>query len=645
MDFFEAQARARKRTGRLVFLFILAVMGTVLATYVAVTLILAQGSHGVRWDPGVLVSVSALVLAIVGGASLIKWSELKAGGSAVAEMVGGRRISPGQASTSERRLLNVVEEMAIASGVPVPAVYVLDEEEGINAFAAGLTTGDAVVAVTRGTLEKLNRDELQGVVGHEFSHILNGDMRLNVRLTALLFGILVIGLIGRGVLHGMSRVRVRPSNKKNGGAVVVLIALALMVIGYLGYFFGRLIQAAVSRQREFLADASAVQFTRNPLGISGALKRIAVDANGSTLESSKASEIGHFFFAQGFSSWFGGLWATHPPLEERIRAIEPSWDGKFPTSDGGTATAAAPRPGPAQTAGFAGEGSATPPVLGAERRSFQADKAVARAGTVTEQHFEHARQLLARVPVALRDASADRNRAQALILGLLLPAKSEEKQRFLQLCSEKMGTTFAQQLEGLAPEFAGLEAGMKLPLLQLALPQLRDLEAAEGERLLAAAEALVVADAVISPFEMALEKVLVRSLRNARRPSARVDYYDFQVLWQELSVVLSTLAHVGDRDGRSAEMAMSTGLAQLPMADGKIVLLDRAQCSIARFSQSLDKLATASLPIKKRLLSAAAHVIGADGFVSEQEAELYRALAAALDCPMPVWEQAVAPRV
>src|SRR6185369_16424632 len=262
------------------------------------------------WQPGVLLAVSAGTLLVVGFASLYKWNEYSSGGFAVAESVGARCVDPHTTDTRERRLLNVVEEMAIASGVPVPAVYLLHDEPAINAFAAGLTTSDAVVCVTRGTMEKLTRDELQGVIGHEFSHILNGDMRLNLRIGAIVFGILVLGLAGRGILWSLQNVRV--SRGKNSGGLVVAIlfaGVALLIIGYVGYFFGRLIQAAVSRQREFLADASAVQFTRNPGGLTGALKKIGGYALGSALQTNKAAAIGHFFFAQGFTSMFGGVWA------------------------------------------------------------------------------------------------------------------------------------------------------------------------------------------------------------------------------------------------------------------------------------------------------------------------------------------------
>jgi Zn-dependent protease with chaperone function len=410
MDFFEAQARAKKRTTRLVVLFGLAVVGTIAAAYFAAILGLGAlerqqrgnqyTSTGINssislWQPKIFLGVAAGTLAVVGLASLFKWNQFSSGGSAVAESVGGRRVNSHTTDLKERRLMNVVEEMAIASGTPVPAVYVLDDEPAINAFAAGLTTNDAIVAVTRGTLEKLNRDELQGVVGHEFSHILNGDMRLNLRLTALLFGILVLGLAGRGILWSLRGARFRSRNGKNSGGVlmaIIVIGLALLIIGYVGYFFGRIIQAAVSRQREFLADASAVQFTRNPVGLSGALKKIGGYALGSSLQTSKAAAIGHFFFAQSFRSGLTGLWATHPPLNERIRAIEPAFDGKMfdPPSMVNVASESF------VSAGLASASSNQPPKPSVAR--FDASAAVASAGALTPEQISNAESLLASLP-------------------------------------------------------------------------------------------------------------------------------------------------------------------------------------------------------------------------------------------------------
>lgn len=675
MDFFEAQARAKRRTDRLVVLFALAVLGTIAASYVAAVAIVglsaSRGRHSrydsertpfVYWDPTIFTGVAAATLAVVGLASLYKWSQLRAGGSAIAEMVGGRRIDPHTTNLHERRLLNVVEEMAIASGTPVPAVYVLDEEPAINAFAAGLTTSDAVVAVTRGTLEKLTRDELQGVVGHEFSHILNGDMRLNVKLAAIVFGILVIGLLGRGILSGLGRGRVRSSGDKKGGGVAVILAIgvALLLIGYVGYFFGRLIQAAVSRQREFLADASAVQFTRNPAGLAGALKKIGGYALGSTLADKHASEIGHFFFAQGFTSFFGGLWATHPPLGERLRAIDPRWDGQlfeppevvdvsresFATAGLAGPSAASAAPLPPLTREIVHEGDPVAPV--SDRRSpapaslasppFTPAAVTASIGALTQQHFREARALLDAVPSELRTATRTADRAIPLVYALLLDAAPAARDRQLGLITQHSSPAHADAAATLVPALATLDERAKLPLFQLCLPALRPLDAATLDRFVATLDELVHADAEVSAFEFALQKMLLRqlSLARASTPRAPVQFSSFQPLAPNIAVVLSALARAGATEPARVSLAFAAGVGQLPLIADRLALVGSDACSFEKLDDALDRLAGASLPIKQRLLAAAAHVIGADRVVTAREADLFRAIAAAIDCPVPV---------
>jgi Zn-dependent protease with chaperone function len=668
MDFFEAQERARKRTGRLVLLFALAVLGTILAGYAAALLVIRsagdleqrtrpanayaapaafRGVHDL-WQPRVFLGVAGSTLAVVGLASLFKWAQFRSGGSVVAESVGGRPIDPRTTDLRERRLLNVVEEMAIASGVPMPAVYVMDDEPAINAFAAGLTTSDAVVAVTRGTLDKLNRDELQGVVAHEFSHILNGDMRLNVRLAAILFGILVIGLIGRGILRSMfrGRVRVGGSGKNKGGGVALIFAvgLALMIIGYVGYFFGRLIQAAVSRQREFLADASAVQFTRNPGGIGGALKKIGGYAIGARLNTAKAAEIGHFFFGQAFKSSFGGLWATHPPLEERIRAVEPQWDGKVyeppAVVDIERETFA--------TAGFSGGGRERltpdetlrrvheaepdlPPPIPQQRIAFQPTAVVAQVGALTESHFRHAQTLVNSIPARLRDAAHDPADATALVYALLFDRSAAVRDKQRALVEKLAGAETASAVAALRPALSVLDPAARLPLLQLTLPALRRLDATALDRFVTLLDELVHADARVSPFEYAMQKMLVHHLRLAGAPTTRTDFHSFPAVAGDIAVTLSFLARLG---GKPAE-AFATGLKQIPQIADQPALLDAGAATLEKLDAALDRLARASLPIKQRLLAAAAHVVGHDGTVNLEEGELLRALSSALDCPMP----------
>ncbi|MDP3071497.1 MAG: M48 family metallopeptidase [Opitutaceae bacterium] len=649
MDFFEAQARAKQRTARLLVMFALAVAGMIAAGYFAAIWLLQfageessahslygrldpRGQSLALWQPDVLGLVAAGTLLVVGLASLFKWLQFSGGGRTVAESVGGRQVDPHTTEFRERRLLNVVEEMAIASGTPMPAVYVLDDEPAINAFAAGLTTSDAVVAVTRGTLEKLNREELQGVVGHEFSHILNGDMRLNLRLAATIFGILAIGLAGRGLLWGLRYSRVRSGRDKNGGGfIMVLIGLgvALLVIGYVGYFFGRLIQAAVSRQREFLADASAVQFTRNPGGLSGALKKIGGLALGSSLQTSKGAAIGHFFFAQAFRSSFGGLWATHPPLDERIRAIDPRFDGTMID---------APQVVDVARESFVSAGlaparpSAPPPPL----PTGAALAGVAAAGTLTPAAIENAHDLLEATPDRLRLAAQTTGEARLLAYGLLLADDPARRAQQRQIISRHAGAETLRQLAELEPHLAQLRPEQRLPLLQIALPALRAIPAVSLGAFLETLDELVHADESVSPFEFALQKLVSRTLELGQRPGGAIEQiHSFNAVIGEISTVLSVLARASTTDAASASQAFATGAAQLKILEGQLQFAPESAATFAALDTALDRLATASLPIKRRTLVAAAHTVTADGRLLVAEAELLRAIAAALDVPMP----------
>jgi len=647
MDFFAAEQRAKKRTARLLVLFGFAVAGTVAAGYLgAVILIHVAGSNAYGhsrygyggeappidlWQPGLFAAVSAATLAVIGLASLYKWTQYGGGGAAVAESVGGRRVDAHTSDPHEHQLLNVVEEMAIASGVPVPAVYVLDDEAAINAFAAGHTTSDAVVTVTRGTLQKLSRDELQGVIGHEFSHILNGDMRMNLRVSAVIFGILVIGLAGRATLWGMRYGRIGSSRGKGGGGVLMILAigLALLVIGYAGYFFGKLIQASVSRQREFLADASSVQFTRNPAGITGALKKIGGYAIGSNLDTHRAAEISHFFFAQAIASSFGGLWDTHPPLAERIRAIEPAFDGRFPEppqmvdvakepwSSVAHMPARAPSPSPQAAAAF---GAAL----------------AAAAGTLTPAARDGARAILDAIPAAIRTAARSPHDAPVLVYGLLLDDDEAVRGRQVSSIASSNGADALHTLQVLEPSLRQLRPEHKLPVLQLALPSLKALEPSALGTFADTLDNLVQAEGRVTTFAFAMQRLVLRELAASRDPSAApAQIFSFQAVTREISVVLSALAHASSENAGEAATAFAEGASQLKLVEGRISLLSAEESGLVQLDAALDKLAGASGPIKQRLLVASAHVVGADGVVLTSEAELLRAIAASLNVPVP----------
>ena len=443
MDFFEHQDKARKNTKVLVVYLVIAVVCIIASVYLASLLIfyganVKQQQPGVPppelvlWDPKLFLYVVLGTLGVVIIGSLYKTAVLAKGGSAVAESLGGRLLNPNTTHPDERKLRNVIEEMAIAAGVPVPKIYVLDEENGINAFAAGHTPGDAAIGVTRGCMTLLNRDELQGVIGHEFSHILNGDMRLNLRLMGIIFGILCLAVIGRVLIYSRGG-RDRNPLKRPG--------LALIVIGAIGVFFGWLIQAALSRQREFLADASAVQFTRNPAGLSGALQKIG--GAGSQVESAHAGEASHMFFGNGLGKPFLGALATHPPLDERIRAIDPGWDGEFKTASVKAVETESSR-GSAKPAFSRSSLPSIPGLPGAQARDagFATNAVVMGAvlpnlGKPTPLHLRYAEALRNSFSDRVQSAAHEPLAATALIYAMLLsPDETLRAKQLTELAGE-----------------------------------------------------------------------------------------------------------------------------------------------------------------------------------------------------------------
>ena len=640
-DFFQRQSDAHRYTKWLVVLFLLAVVGIVATVFFATMAALGAApvpqefSQSDYWaeaqaDLDIPIAASLGVLGLILLGSLYKIAQLRGGGgTVVAERLGGRRIYPNTTDPLERRVLNVVEEMAIASGVPVPPVYMLPGEKGINAFAAGYSTSDAVVAVTRGTAEQLSRDQLQGVVAHEFSHILNGDMRLNIRLIGVLNGILLLGLLGRMLLQSM-RYSTSSRSKNNGALLaILLVGLAIMVLGYIGTFFGGLIKAAVSRQREFLADASAVQFTRNPGGIAGALKRIGAAVFGSKIASPNASEASHMFFANGVWAGLTGLMATHPPLDKRILRIEPNWDGKFPKPLPSDMAAAAEAE---VAAGLVGAGAGARPsgviptavVLGAANQ----------VGNPTEQHRAYAAKLVDALPPQVVEAAREPYGARAVLYCLLLDRQDSVRQVQLDALRKHALPDVVKLTDELAPQIDGLDIRARLPLVDMALPALRAMSPSQYTTFSTCFEHLVRADNRLGLFEWCLYQILLRHLRpqfqKVRPPIIR--YYGLQRLGQPCSVLFSALAHTGQGAG-GAQAALDAADRLLP--ELRMQLLPAEGCGLEQLDEALDRLARVSAKQRRRLIDAAAACICADAEVKASEAELLRAVCDMLDCPMP----------
>jgi hypothetical protein len=524
----------------------------------------------------------------------------------------------------------VVEEIAIASGVPVPRIYVLEHEAAINAFAAGYTPADAVVAVTRGALDRLNRDELQGVIAHEFSHILNGDMRLNIRLMGVLFGILVLAVIGRKVLQfgGSGRSRDR------GAAAVMLAALVAIIVGYVGLFFARMIKAGVSRQRESLADASAVQFTRQTRGLAGALKKIGgLDAGSQLNDRGNAEEVSHMLFGEGLA--VSRLFATHPPLLERIRALEPEFRGEQLESLR-RHWAVSPPDGAGEDAalGLVAGGNAALPAAGADLAVSPAT-VVAQVATPSADDYARADAIAAHIPPALRALAGRREAVMPLLLGLLLDddATLAGNQR-MEIAARLGDDAAAEAVRLRGAELSGLHPMLRLPLAALAFPVLRLRPRPQLETFLDTVQAVVNADGEVSLFEYCLGHLLQVQVRDSLEPAkhARFGRRKLAGVGSEVATLLCVVAQAGNADADEAKRAYLAGIDRvlprehLPyLPRGGVQVLDGVWPAL----DALDPLA------RQLLVEGIVATVAHDGRMDVSEAELLRTICGVLRCPLP----------
>ncbi|MBT8037894.1 MAG: M48 family metallopeptidase [Verrucomicrobiae bacterium] len=628
MNFFDAQDDARRRTRWLVVYFILAIVGVILSVYGIVFLaMLYTGGATSPWMPGVFTATAIGTGGVMGMGSLFKTMQLNGGGEVVARDMGARQVDPHTRDTDERRLVNVVEEMAIASGVPVPQIWIMDEELGINAFAAGTEPGNAVVAVTRGCIQRLSRSEIQGVVAHEFSHILNGDMRLNMRLMGLLFGILMISMIGRMMFEALRFVRVRSSsNDKGGGAGIVIaivaVGVSLMIVGSIGVFFGRLIQAAISRQREYLADASAVQFTRDPDGIAGALKKIGGQQYGSKMNAAKATEASHLLFADGGMFSYG--LATHPPLDVRIKALQKSWDGEFtPSEIPDVAAGRSVGGGDPRVSGFSGQTVSPPPI---SRHTID------QMGEPAEVDLQTGHMLRSGLKREWVHACHDREEAQALIFGLLLAEDNQLREGEIMFVKKGAGEDAGDLSLHWNSQLASLHSSEKIALVDLSIPTLRGLSLPEYDRFIEITQWLIASDGQVDLFEFMLQRVVQRHLDSHFRRHAfpKIKYRRIEALQHEVNVLVTTMAAVGGEDQMAGGYAAAMG-----ESGWGIQMAPPSECGLANVESALEKFNWSTPLVKKQLLRMLGLAVMYDGIVESREAELLRATADAIGCSVP----------
>ncbi len=640
MNFFDAQDRARQASRRLVAAYVVATILIVLGVTVIVGIALfnfSEAGYGypvgdfVARQAPILIGTALLTTLFILGSSLVKTSVLSTGGGRVATGMGGTLVPADVQDPLRRRLRNVVEEMAIASGVPVPDIYVLEEESSINAFAAGYTPSDAAVAVTRGTLELLDRNELQGVIAHEFSHILNGDMRLNIRLMGVLYGILVLGLIGRLIVRGGYHTSIVSSRRNRGAPVILVIGLGLVILGAIGVFFARIIKAGVSRQREYLADASAVQFTRQSSGIANALKKIGGYSAGSLIKSADPEEVSHMLFGTGAK--FSGLFATHPPLVERIQALDPSFqESDFPRVD---PRQHHPATGPDSIhSGLVGDVTTA---LASGGEAVLADSIAETVGQPESEHIEYAQHLRQSVPESLYEAAHSSEFAYLLTIALILDRDGNAIARQLSLAKEQLGTERARLLRRYYDELATTGAEYRLPLLAIAFPALKLRPTQELSYLVSLATRMIEIDGEIDFYEYCFYRILMSNLGQAIDPSGRRNA--IRARRKELQAaainLLRVLADYGHESQEQCNAAFEAGRATLGAWAQDYAFGSDQKYTVAVLDHSLDVLLGLKNKGKESLLRAISATAAHDGKLAVGEAELIRAVCATLDYPLP----------
>lgn len=620
MDFFAAQDRARAASRRLVWWFILCVLAVVAVIYAVLIISRPFWSDGLGsgfddaswWDPTLAAVVGPCIGGIIILGSIYKLHELSGGGAVVARSLGGRPVSRSTAEPLERRLVNVVDEMAIASGLPSPEIWLLEQEEGINAFAAGTDPGNAVIGVTSGCLHRLSRDELQGVVAHEFSHILNGDMRLNQRLAGWVFGLVMVSLVGRFMTELVRGQRYGARSQKGGDprAAIALAGILLWLVGSVGVLLGRLLQAGISRQREFLADAAAVQFTRNPAGLAGALKVIGGTEERSMLSAPAAMEVRHLFFAES-GGFLRGFMRTHPPLEQRIRALEPGWDGKLKRS--------APIPGIPQVRRNRSTNLVTEPVF------------ILNPGNSSHLHSEVGDSIL--TALSKKGLRLDsKESARFLILALLLLNQGPGGPGLPRMEGDE---SFRAAVQTWRDRLHAASSVERMALIDLALPHLRTMGPSEARRFIDLTTKVIRSDGQINLFEFMLQKVVERQIEigiGLRRPSM-VRYRGLKDVVDEVVQVLNVFDSVmanGAQWPREVveEFRQHTG-KEMPV---KSTITGFDPPALGETLQRLDALPQLA---KVQFLRLCGLVVMADRKVDDQEMELLRATAEAVGAPVP----------
>ena len=652
MNFFEAQDNARRTTGLLVILFGLAIVLILLLSNFIIFEAMYFSEYGALsfslselksvFDADLCILICTAIVGFICLGSIYKLVQLSAGGSVIAQHLGGVIVPRSSSDPLHKKILNVVEEMSIASGAPVPQVYILNEQ-GINAFAAGWKTTNAVIGVTQGALERLTRDELQGVIAHEFSHIFNGDMRLNIRLIAILHGILMIGMMGRMILRSLRLLRTSRNSKGSGQAALLIIGIggALVAVGYTGTFFGNWIKSLISKQREYLADATAVQFTRSSEGIANALKKIGGAVPGSALLAASVDEYSHAYFALGDTSFNFFSFSTHPPLKERIFRIQPVWDGKYIFDDRAARNQKDKEKDAAEQKAEQEEQrkrSLAATLGGSIGMSMTLNAAINRIesiGDISQQQINAAHVWHEQLPDVLLENAENPYGAQTLILALLLHEDADIENKQYSVLIDEIGELHAHYVKQVQQDVSALARMQTLSLIDLTLPMLREMTVEQYHRFESCVQKLILADDELDLREWIIQRIVLQHLQEQyglrKKPVAK--YFILGSAKYPSELILSMLAYLEHSDDDEVRLAFDN--AKKSVGATALTLLPEEDVSIENLNLAIDELELLKPPIKKRFLQACVNCISHDGKISIQSYELIRAIASCLNCPMP----------
>lgn len=644
MNFFAEQEAARRSTFWLLLLFLVAIcMLLLLSNFLLLeslhVSVYSEFSFSVTkllrvYDHQLTLLLSAVIIALIVIASFYRLMTLRSGGSAVALSLGGVLIARSSQDPLHRRILNVVEEMSIASGIPTPQVYLLPEH-GINAFAAGWKSTNSVIGITQGALEQLTRDELQGVIAHEFSHIFNGDMKLNIRLIAILYGILVIGLLGRLMMRlAFHSNHSRRSKDARAVAILLGIGAALTVVGYSGIFFGGWIKSLISKQREYLADASAVQFTRNNEGIANALKKIGGHSSRSVIHASAAAEYSHGYFALAEHSVSFFSFATHPALEKRILRLEPQWNGDFILSKNKT-RAQQERELSAKIQQELSNKEVLKQRLMVGMGVVSTINKVDDIGHINQQTIDLAQQWKNSIPDFIALYAQHPLEAQWLVYAILLDKNESIREQQFEILKAKYKQQFTRKVAWVFEQLSELDEVHEVSVINLTLSSLREMSEAQFLEFKLVIKKLIKADNVIDLKEWMIQRLILQHLEEyfGLREKARQHYYVIGSVKKPIEVVASLLCYLEHSTKEAALYSFEMGKNKI--SANALIILEKEEIGIKSLNNALDELDQLKPILKKKFLQFAVHCVAHDGEVKLKSYELLRMIASCIDTPLP----------